>query len=327
MIAVVVGHALGGLIDTPGRAMPLHFRELFTAIYVFHMPLFFFLSGLLVKRRLDKSRKGFLIDLAITVVYPYFLWSVIQYSAIYAAGALVNRPVDVFWPVILKLPLVSISQFWFLYVLFLLHFAAWFVVPRWGDRALLAIALAAKIAVLLVPMPVMLRLAMVHGLFYAAGVWIGSGGVERVRVGLVEHGRVLPLMIVAGIGACALAASIIAESQPGFGTLKSWQTSVIAWRMWYLPAALAGMAGVLALAFVVTGPVARLLAFIGRTSMAILVLHVLAIAGTRIILTRLFGPLDPHLLLAMCILAGMIAPIVVRDVARRFTATRALGLG
>lgn len=39
------------------------------------------------------------------------------------------------------------------------------------------------------------------------------------------------------------------------------------------------------------------------------------------------GPLDPRLLLTLCILAAMIAPTIVHDVARRRTATRALGLG
>jgi fucose 4-O-acetylase-like acetyltransferase len=317
----------GMLAVVVGREVPAHFRELFAGIYVFHMPLFFFLSGLLVTRRLGKSRKGFLIDLAITIVYPYFLWSIVQYSAIYAAGALVNRPVEVFWPVILRLPLVSISQFWFLYVLFLLHLAAWVVVPRWGERVLLALALMAKIAVLLVPMPVMLRLAMVHGLFYAAGVCTGSGGIERIRAALVERRWALPMLIVVGIASCWIAASAIAASQPDFQSLRSWQTSVIAWRIWYLPAALAGMGAVLALAFLASGPAGRLLAFIGKQSMAILVLHILAIAGTRIVLTRLFGPLDPHLLLVACVTAGIIGPIAARELARRFTASRALGLG
>ncbi len=327
MLAVVLGHALGGLIDMPGREVPAHFRELFAGIYVFHMPLFFFLSGLLVARRLEKSRRGFLIDLGITVVYPYFLWSIIQYSAIYAAGALVNRPVSVFWPVILKLPFQAISQFWFLYVLFLLHVAAWFVVPRWGERALFALALAAKIAVLVVPMPVMLRLAMVHGLFYAAGVWVASGGVERIRVALVQRLWAPPLLVVAGIAACAIAASALAGSQPDFDTMRSWKIAGIAWRAWYLPAALFGTAGVLALAFILPERVARLFAFVGKRSMAILVLHILAIAGTRILLTRLFGPLDSHLLLAVCVTAGIVGPIAARELARRVTASRALGLG
>lgn len=327
MIAVVVGHALGGLIDAPGRAVPAHFRDLFTAIYIFHMPLFFFLSGLLVTRRLDKSRKGFLIDLAIAIAYPYFLWSIVQYCAIYAAGALVNRPVTVFWPVILKLPFQAISQFWFLYVLFLLHLAAWFVVPRWGTRALLALALLAKIAILLVPMPVMLRLAMIHGLFYGAGVWAGGGGVERARIALVERGWLLPLIAVAGVAACVIAAAALAASQPDFDTLRSWKIAGMAWRPWYFPAAVMGTSAVLAVAFMLPERAARLLALVGTRSMAILVLHILAIAGTRIVLTRIFGPLDPHSLLILCATAGLAGPMVAYEVARRFTASRALGLG
>ena len=97
MIAVVFGHSLGGILDMPGYAHIPILREIFLAIYVFHMPLFFFLSGLMVRPRLERSRNAFLIDIFASVAYPYFLWSIIQYSMIYAAGSLVNRPVSVFW--------------------------------------------------------------------------------------------------------------------------------------------------------------------------------------------------------------------------------------
>ena len=55
IILVVIGHALGGLIDAQPRSVPSEFRELFFLIYTVHMPLFFLLSGLLVGRRLEKG--------------------------------------------------------------------------------------------------------------------------------------------------------------------------------------------------------------------------------------------------------------------------------
>ena len=46
IILVVIGHALGGLIDSPLGADQDVFRRLFFSIYTFHMPLFFAVNRL-----------------------------------------------------------------------------------------------------------------------------------------------------------------------------------------------------------------------------------------------------------------------------------------
>ena len=91
IILVVIGHALGGLIDSPLGDGQDTFRRIFFAIYSFHMPLFFLLSGLLVTQRLERGAAPFARALLPTIVWPYFLWSVIQFSLIFALGNLVNR--------------------------------------------------------------------------------------------------------------------------------------------------------------------------------------------------------------------------------------------
>jgi len=92
IILVVFGHALGGLIDSPFGINQNTFRQMFFAIYTFHMPLFFLLSGLLVTKRLAKGQGPFLRALLPTIVWPYFLWSVIQFTIIYGLGTLVIAP-------------------------------------------------------------------------------------------------------------------------------------------------------------------------------------------------------------------------------------------
>jgi len=328
IILVVIGHALGGLIDSPaGRGFPQG-REIFLAIYVFHMPLFFFLSGLLVRPRIDSGRTAFFLNLLATVVYPYFLWSIIQYSAIYAAGSLVNRPVAVFWAPILHLPWASISQFWYLYVLFLLHIAALLIVPRLGARGFFLLALAGKFLVPLFVLPVMLRLSLVHGAFYALGLWMGVGGIEAVRARLAgrEWWTVLALPIAAG--AIILASrAIIAAHAADFAHLGSWEITAFAWRLPILPAAFVAAASCIVVALALRGPLAEILAYLGRRTMVIFVLHVLFIAGLRIMLTRLLHHPNPVLILTLCVLAGLILPLAVHSVARRFTKSRVLGFG
>src|SRR4029079_13073257 len=94
------------------------FRQALFAIYTFHMPLFFLLSGLMVEPRLARGARHFIGRLLPTVVWPYLLWSVLQFSAIALMGSLVTRPAGPWWPTILALPWRPVSQFWFLHALF-----------------------------------------------------------------------------------------------------------------------------------------------------------------------------------------------------------------
>lgn len=332
ILLVVLGHALGGIIDMPNKPVPPAFREIFVGIYVFHMPVFFLLSGLLVRKRLARSRKGFLIDLVITVAYPYFLWSIIQYSAIYAAGSLVNRPVERFWPTILNLPWATISQFWYLYVLFLMHFVALVLVPRIGARNFFLAAVAAKllIAALAQPYvpPAAIRLLMVHGLFYAAGVWAGVEGLERLRQWLGSRRWLMaPLLIVAFAAVLLAVQYIIAARGAEFYQLKSYEISVLAWRLSLVPVASVATLVFVLCSFLPPGSMAKMLTYLGRRTMAIFVLHVLFIAGTRIVLSRVMPGADPLLLLGACSMSGLLAPLIVYAVVRRFSTSRAFGLG
>lgn len=327
MVAVVFGHSLGGIIDMPGEVAPSLFHEIFLGIYIFHMPLFFFLSGLMVRPRLERSSKSFLIDIFASVAYPYFLWSIIQYSVIYGAGSLVNRPVAVFWPTILKLPISSISQFWFLYVLFLLHIAAFIIVPRLGARNFFLIAVVAKFAVPLLGLPTMFRLSLVHGIFYALGVFAGVGGVEALRNRVPLPNVAFPALALVGILVTIVAATLVIDANAGFFALGSWEITALAWRLPMLPAGALAASGVLALAFICRSKLAEILAYIGRRTMAIFVLHVLFVAGVRIALTRHGHHPDPALLLAISVSLGLAAPLAIHAIAKRFSSSRALGLG
>lgn len=328
IVLVVIGHALGGLLDSPvGHAFP-QAREIFLAIYVFHMPLFFFLSGLLVRPRIDSGRTAFGLNLLATVVYPYFLWSIVQYSAIYAAGSLVNRPVTVFWQPILNLPWASISQFWFLYVLFLLHAAALLIVPRLGARTFFLLALIGKLLIPMLALPVMLRLSLVHGVFYALGVWMGVGGIEAVRRSLAGREWWATAALPAAGVLLVLASHAIVTAHAGdFAHLGSWEITALAWRLPVLPAAFVAAASCVVIALALRGPVAGLLAYLGRRTMAIFVLHILFIAGLRILLTRSLPHPDPLVILTLCVLAGLILPLAVHAAAKRFSRSRLLGFG
>lgn len=104
-----------------GIPIPEQFFKLSDSIiYSFHMPLFFFLSGLFVEESLRKrGTKEYVIDKFLRIAYPYIVWSILQVSVeiIFSdqtqKGATVEN--------LLAIPYRPWGQFWFLYVLLLMH--------------------------------------------------------------------------------------------------------------------------------------------------------------------------------------------------------------
>jgi fucose 4-O-acetylase-like acetyltransferase len=327
IILVVIGHALGGLIDSPLASDRIDFRNVFFAIYTFHMPLFFMLSGLFVEARVERGGGSFLKSLLPTIVWPYVLWSVVQYSVIYLLGSAVNRPAESYWPVILSLPWNTISQFWFLYALFWMHVLATLILPRTGREGLLIFGLAAKSFMLVADLPVPVRLICNNLFFYALGVWLAQGGVEALFKRMPDWVRLcmLPGAAVALITVTWSALSDYGADIP-FASASSPEIANLSWRFPALAAALFALFAVLGLFQGVSQERVSWLLYLGRRTMPIFVLHILFIAGARIVLTRAGIVTEALALLIVTCLLGVAGPLIVHWVTSRLSLNRVLGL-
>ncbi|KPF78550.1 hypothetical protein IP88_03395 [alpha proteobacterium AAP81b] len=326
IVLVVIGHCLGGLIDSSvGDGAPW-LRPVFFAIYTFHMPLFFVAAGVLVDRRLARDPIAFRDSLWSSIAWPYFLWSFLQFSLIYALGSAVNAPVDRYWPVILALPWKTVSQFWFLHALFQLHLLALLCWRRLGSAAFLLLMLSLKPLAALLPLPDVLRLAANQAPYYGIGVVIGTAGLARAFVerSVAVRLALLPLAAVLVVTALWVVPGLRPEIP--FASARAAGLANIAWSPVVLPAAFAGLGAVVALASLVGGRLAQILGFLGRRSMAIFILHIMAVAGTRIIAIKL-GLASVPLLLVLTAIAGLTAPLVAYAIFERFGLVKRLGLG
>jgi fucose 4-O-acetylase-like acetyltransferase len=110
---VVLGHTLRGLINSGMLEPSMLLQFVDQWLYAFHMPLFFFISGLFIERSVSKSFNTFALGKLQTIVYPYFLWSILQEII---RNLTVNHaePTDSMWQIIYH----PVMQFWFLYILF-----------------------------------------------------------------------------------------------------------------------------------------------------------------------------------------------------------------
>jgi fucose 4-O-acetylase-like acetyltransferase len=120
IILVVYGHLLSSGFHA-GLNIPEHFFFLSDSIvYSFHMPFFFFLSGLFVESSFQKrGAKKYVFDKFSRIAYPYLIWSILQvgteviFSSQTQKGASLSD--------LLAIPYKPWGQFWFIYALFMMH--------------------------------------------------------------------------------------------------------------------------------------------------------------------------------------------------------------
>lgn len=119
MILVVFGHVArglfaGGQIDSP------FYPRMDVMLYSLHGPLLFVLAGYTF--RLAQARRPFLPDWRMRMgkaLHPYFVWTFLTATLMFALAALVNRPLSLgdYLSTLLGSPIWPYSIFWFLYVL------------------------------------------------------------------------------------------------------------------------------------------------------------------------------------------------------------------
>jgi fucose 4-O-acetylase-like acetyltransferase len=327
IVLVVIGHAVGGLIDGPAWAHNGALADVFLVIYFVHMPMFMILSGLTVVQRIESSPGKFGRNLAKNVLWPYLLWSVVQISVISAAGQLVNAPLSDPLKAISRLWANSPSQFWFLYALFFLHLGALVLVRLAGRMAAFAVFLAASTLVLWADLSAVWQVTLMNAPWYALGLAIGLG---RASQALLSVGRGLKLALVPALAALAIFSAYTYAQTHHLPSIESGTAAAIArvaWGGYAAPAALLGSLALVCVAHALPVTVRSFWAILGQLSMSIFVLHVMFGAGTRIVIQRLFGPTDTWLLLAVICTAGILLPLLIVRIVSNWRHHEWLGLG
>lgn len=304
IILVVFEHAARGIVSAGLAPNSDAFKLQDAAIYSFHMPLFFFLSGCFF------SRGAGLVEFArsrtLVLVYPYLLWTLLVGSIVIIAGELVNNPLAlnalarIFWQ--------PIQQYWFLYALFLCHWAGFLVRPAW---ALAALAIGLHVLTAFVGLGNIALTSAHYLIYFAVGVW-GAAFWKRASDAPRLRGA-----CIAAVAAIAAAAILLAHKPPY--ALAS-----------FPPADRFGLA-VFGVAAVIGASIALqrkapVLSSIGRASMAIYVMHTLFSAGARIALQHA-GFSNPLLHYMVGTALGLAVPFAAYVFAKRAGVSLQLGLG
>lgn len=283
IILVVVGHTNRGLASSVIN-WSQGFQLLDDWIYSFHMPLFFFLSGLFLIKASSKPYSLFLSDKIRTIVYPYLIWSAITILLKSALGSAVNNPRSIG-----DLPLIfyaPVEQYWFLYVLFV-------GIVLLG--ALYRSGLNPWFVVLLACIALVLPFTWSWGVLYQVrtyAIYLALGAALGIRWFRFASQHYLAAIIVIGFSI-----PLLSQAEPF--------------------AAFAGISATIALAILASEAwIGQILSALGRYSLEIYVSHSFFSASIRMGLLR-YGIDSPPLHIAIGILFGLLLPIMFSLVLQR----------
>lgn len=295
---VVFGHVERGL-QTAGILDPEVWGKVDFMIYTFHMPLFFFLSGMNVMR--SRERPGFFHKRVKAIMVPYFVFSLLQGGIQIVMSGQTNGSLEP-WDLAM-IPFSPISPYWFLYVLFFYVF----LVSIWKPSlTMFAIAIVmtvlspfAKAAAGGFPaFQIMYFLS-----FYVAGSLFKPQEINR-RVGFLA----VSVWVIYSVLALRLGA--VPEGDY--------------YKPYMIPAAIGGIVAIIWISQAAAEKV-KILSYVGVNVIAIYVMHIMATAGTRIFLLKA-GVLEPFMHMFFGTLAGIALPLMALWIMQRVHVAPLLGL-
>lgn len=304
ILLVVYGHVAHGLLSAK-IPMDREWHVLVeSVIYSFHMPLFFFLSGALFPGSLARRGARKLVESKFEVVfYPYIVWSLIQGMTEVALAGFTNGTATL--GQVLSLLWLPRAQFWFLYALFVIYLMS-AVLYRRSDVRWSAAILAMSVILFFSELYHLDFYAIYsfgrYFVFFALGV---SASNILFRGDMTPY-RALMIFVLAALvfvgGQYTVHGTLVSG---GYGSTKA-ATLLLAF---------SGIAIVMASCRLLARSELRWLAFIGRHSMEIYLIHTISSAGVRIVLQKLLGITDVSQHLVLGVLFGVCAPLAVAALA------------
>ncbi len=291
IILVVFGHASRSIGRTNGLVWSETLQTLDDVIYAFHMPLFFLIAGFAAGLQRAQDSSSFLKSLFWGVAVPYFVWSAVWIGLKVALPDAANVPLDI--SALGKILWQPVEHFWFLYHLFFIR-AGWYLAKRLsgpGEAVPIALTLAAAAAsaILITSSPDFDWLAGFLKNFAIYGI-----GFVWLPMLLKQWGDSPPVRLMTLGGALCLWGIAIGGA---------------AGNIW---PAIGGALIVVGIAKALPQPASwswRTFAFLGEASLAIYVMHLIAGAAVRMILSK-SGLLTEGTLLVVDTVAGLVLPAV-----------------
>ena len=308
IILVVLGHVIHIVERQLSVSLP-GLDVLDRVLYSFHVPVFFFLSGMfLFRSSVDLGGGALIWKRAKRLLYPYLIWSVLQTTLEVVSSAGWQQKLA---PELFQILYFPQAHFWFLYVLFFC--------------GAIGIGLQGLLVGKLRTVWVLVALSFI---WYGMHPWLPGGPIKDIGVYLPyfaigawwktmndERGTMnrgcswVRAFAFAGLFLCSVLPAVAADLE----------TSVFL----RLPIGMLGVAAVLVTSYMICASCkVRWLTYIGRHSMAIYLIHVLAIHAVFM----LVGNLVYWQAIGVAMVVGVGLPLLFKEICGRLRVVGVFGL-
>lgn len=304
IVLVVFGHVARGLHDAGIPVNEPLFTLVDSVVYSFHMPLFFFLSGLFFYNSFGKRGALGLVGSKVdTIVYPYIVWSILQGLTEAFLSTYTNGNVS-YSEVFTTLLWSPRAQFWFLYALFVVFVVATLVFSLLSRRAA-AIALTASVLTYIyqssLPDNFVVGYLAHNMVFLAFGMLFTSWAIPRhLGSNLVLSSTALSFVASQYVFHQSLG---LTHSDKGAASLLLSLVSILF---------------VVSLSVRLSRSPRKWLLLVGSSSMGIYLMHLFAGSGTRVILKRVLDVDSYAIHLSFGCFLGLFAPLVAVQLIKHF---------
>ena len=307
IILMIYGHLLSSAYHG-GIKVPEHFFALSDSIiYGFHMPFFFFLSGLFVENSFRKrGAKVYLLDKFSRIAYPYIIWSILQVSVevIFSDHTQKGATISDLLAVIYR----PWGQFWFLYAL-LLMYVTYAIFNKLGKYAT-PLMLITAIVLYFYPIPInMMALGSysIHLIFFTSGIIFRKRFVEAEKLNIPIW--VVILLLAALIGSGYFIFENLVEPMRLAGRSHPF---------YYLYLSILGIIACTALAqYLSKRNIAQFLQTLGAYSLQIYLVHMLAGVGIRMVLLLVFNIQNWIIHMLIGVTFALVIPILMQKISDR----------
>lgn len=303
---VVIGHSWRAAYNNGILNNTALYHLVDSWIYTFHMPAFFFISGLFAMQSAKKSVKAFISTKLRTIAYPYLLWSFIQSALQLMMTGNTTSAITV--TDILKIPIHPVMQFWFLYSLFFI-FIFFIILRQVTDSHSLPLCVGVLLFIVVrtehAPNYSPIIYLMNNFIYFSAGIYF-SLYLSTLFQNFTKSFR-LPLFLF--IITLFLTFIIPNVSDNIASPMNLWLSPIFA---------VPGMALTLLTALLIQMRATRFTkAFdlLGKRSLEIFVAHTIFSAGFRIATIKLTGINFMSFHLSGAVVAGLVGPLLIAHLA------------
>ena len=297
IILVVYGHAMRGIHDAglPLSASVYSYSD--ALVYSFHMPLFFFISGMFfVSSFVSRGANYFLINKAKVILYPYLVWSIFQTGIEAFMSSYTNQGIG--FSEITRILYQPRAQFWFLYELFKM-FALCALIYKFLPRYAGYVSALAAIIILIVNEATGLKIIHNYFVFFVMGI-----AFNEYRKGQTKRedrsGGVLFIPVFIIFAHLAI-------------TYNIHENLFV-----FIPLAILGVAFVISISkLMAEKSIFPAISYLGKLSMPIYLAHIICASGTRIAL-KMAGVESVAIYLAAGMIAGIVLPIIAYNLCKKY---------